>query len=69
MKRELEVEYVMQYIGMQKQIVSIWKIIIKTLIIISHVFRCKQLVWMGNVKNEMKKNITKFDEKFIKKLW
>ena len=69
MKRELEVEYVMQYIGMQKQIVSIWKIIIKTLIIISHVFRCKQLVWMGNVKNEMKKNIPKFDEKFIKKLW
>ena len=30
-KKELEVQYVMQYIGMQKQIISIWKIMIKTL--------------------------------------
>ena len=29
-EKKLEVEYVMQYIGMQKQITSIWKIIIKT---------------------------------------
>ena len=30
-KKKLEVQYVMQYIGMQKQITSIWKIMIKTL--------------------------------------
>ena len=29
-EKELEVEHVMQYIGMQKQIISICKIIIKT---------------------------------------
>ena len=30
-EKELEVEYVMQYIGVQKQIISTWKIMIKLL--------------------------------------
>ena len=44
-----EAEYIMQCIGMLKQIINIWKIMIKTSYHLPHVFRCKQFVWMGNV--------------------
>ena len=37
LKKELEVEYVVQYIDMQKQIISTWKIMIKTKYDISYI--------------------------------
>ena len=62
-EKKLEVEYVMQYIGMQKQILSIWKIMNYS------VFKCKQFVWMGNVSKIAWrwKKILKFNEDFIKR--
>ena len=33
---------------MLKQIINIWKIMIKNWVIISNKFRCKEFVWMGN---------------------
>ena len=43
LKRELEAEYVKQYIDMLKQTINIWKIMIKTLH--HHALRiCKQFV-------------------------
>ena len=48
-KKELEAEFVKQYIGMLKKTINIWRVTIKTSYIILKVFRCKQLVWMGNI--------------------
>ena len=55
---------------MQKQILNIWKIMIKTRIIITRIFRWEQLVWMSQKPpaNGLKwiEELSQFKEGFIK---
>ena len=47
-KKELEAEYVMQYIDMQRQVSIYERLLSKQTTIISNVLGCKQIIWMSN---------------------